>query len=247
MDNTQVYDFEKGMRPEQTIPTFNEPMDDKIEIIIVHKDRPEYLNMTLQSIAVVTLNSNFGITVVDNGSGQASQDYLDKLEGEVKVIRNEKNLWWSKAANIGAKAADPSVKYFVFMHPDVIIVNPNWLDLLVGVSVSKSSGMVGIEMSNYGVQDRPTQFVNELCVLLTRECYRECGGWSEELPQVGAPFIMTYAAQVKGFNPQAVKNKVLHHFKVFAMDYSVYEDFTQKARAAIPGILRDIQGMPRKR
>ena len=38
--------------------------DEQISIIIVHKDRPEYLNLTLQSICVTSFNSNYEIIVV---------------------------------------------------------------------------------------------------------------------------------------------------------------------------------------
>lgn len=240
------YNVMEGERPEQVI-TMEDGTNERVAIIIVHKDRPEYLNITLQSIAVTSLNSNFEVVIVDNASGQESQDYLDSIEGEVKVIRNEKNVWWAKAANQGAKAADPGAKYLLFLHHDVVITNPGWLDLLIGVANSRKSGLVGIEMSHYGVQDRKVDFIPETCILFTAECFRACGGWNEELPQVGAPFIMTYAAQIKGFNPQVVKNKILHHYGVFAMDYSDYERFSIAARATIPGILRDLQGMPRKK
>lgn len=246
MPDMVPYNVMEGGRVEQNIP-MDDGTSERVSIVIVHKDRPEYLNIALQSIAVTSLNNNFEVVVVDNASGQESQDYLDSIEGEVKVVRNDKNVWWAKAANQGAKAADPAAKYLLFLHHDVVIENPGWLDLLIGVSTSKKSGLVGIEMSHYGVQDRKVDFITETCVLLTAECFKECGGWNEELPQVGAPFVMTYAAQLKGFNPQVVKNKILHHYGVFAMDYSEYERFSLSARATIPGILRELQGMPRKK
>ena len=90
--------------------------DEQISIIIVHKDRPEYLNLALQSICVTSFNSNYEIIVVDNGSDKESQDFLDEIEGTVKVIRNEKNMYWSAACNKGAKSADKNSKYLVFMH-----------------------------------------------------------------------------------------------------------------------------------
>ena len=46
--------------------------DEQISIIIVHKDRPEYLNLCLQSIAVTSVNSNVEIIVVDNNSNWCS-------------------------------------------------------------------------------------------------------------------------------------------------------------------------------
>ena len=110
--------------------------DEQISIIVVHKDRPEYLNLLLQSICVTSFNSNYEIIVVDNGSEKESQQFLDEIEGTVKVIRNEKNLYWSAACNKGANASDKNSKYLIFMHCDIVITNPSWLDLLLNVAES---------------------------------------------------------------------------------------------------------------
>ena len=80
----------EGDRPEMSIK-LHQNTDDHVSIIVVHKDRPEYLNICLQSIAVTSFNNNYEIIVVDNGSGKESQEFLKDIEGEVKVVRNEKN------------------------------------------------------------------------------------------------------------------------------------------------------------
>ena len=105
-----------------------------MSIIIVHKDRPDYLNLTLQSIAVNSFNNNYEIIVVDNNSGEESQAFLNEIESDCKVIRNKENLYFSKAANIGAKHASPTSKYFIFLHCDVVILHPAWIDVLINIS-----------------------------------------------------------------------------------------------------------------
>ena len=75
----------EGDRPELSVK-LHENTDEHVSIIVVHKDRPEYLNICLQSIAVTSFNNNYEIIVVDNGSGQESQDFLDEIDGEVKVV-----------------------------------------------------------------------------------------------------------------------------------------------------------------
>jgi len=42
---------------------------EQVSIIIVHKDKPEYLNICLQSIAVTSVNNNYEIIVVDKLRG----------------------------------------------------------------------------------------------------------------------------------------------------------------------------------
>ena len=81
----------EGSRPEMSIK-MHDGSDEQVSIIIVHKDRPEYLNICLQSIAVTSINNNYEIIVVDNGSGQETQDFLDTIEKDgIKVIRRSKN------------------------------------------------------------------------------------------------------------------------------------------------------------
>jgi hypothetical protein len=233
----------EGEREELTIPLNSYSADDQVSIIVVHKDRPGYLNMCLQSISITSVNNSYELIVVDNGSTeQDTHDYLDQLEKEgVKVIRNEHNLWWSKAANQGAKVSDKNSKYFIFMHSDVIVEEPTWIDLLINVAESQDSGMVGVSMSAYKMRDQKIDFVQEYCVLISRECWDDCGPFSEELPQVGAPFVFTLSAQQKGHKPQVIRNKVVHHYKIFGMDVSEFERFAEQAMVTVPKLLRELQ------
>ena len=230
----------EGERPDLTIK-LNDGSDEQISIVIVHKDRPEYLNMCLQSICVCSTANNYEIIVVDNGSGQDSQDYLAELEesGEIKVVRNQKNLWWSAACNKGVAAADRGSKYFVFMHCDVVVLNNAWLDLLINVSESQNSGLVGIEMQSYKLQDQKVDFIQEWCLLMTRECWNDIGPWPEELPQVGHSFILTMNAQQKGHRPQMMRNNICHHYRVFSIDGNQWERLTEQAMSTLPKLMRN--------
>ena len=86
----------EGEKPEITFK-LNDTTDELVSIIIVHKDRPEFLNIALQTVSVCSTNNNIEIIVVDNNSGKDSQAFLDDIQGQVKVIRNDKNLFWSAA------------------------------------------------------------------------------------------------------------------------------------------------------
>ena len=55
----------EGNKPELVF-NLNESVHEAISIVIVHKDRPEYLNICLQSIAVNSANNSYEIIVVDN-------------------------------------------------------------------------------------------------------------------------------------------------------------------------------------
>lgn len=230
----------EGERPDLSID-LHDGTDEQISIIIVHKDRPAHLNICLQSIVVSSVNNNYEIIVVDNNSEAESQEFLDEVEGEVKVIRNNKNLYWSEAANKGADAADKKSKYLVFMHCDVVVVNPSWLDLLVNVCESQKSGLVGVEMQSYFMQQKKVDFIREWLILFTRECWSAAGPWPERLPLVGPSFITTLRAQHLGFKPQVMKNPIAHHYKIFSLDINEYERFTEQAMVTIPQLMKDFQ------
>lgn len=239
-----------GPRPDLTLNMLPDSSDEQVSIIVVHKDRPEYLNICLQSIVVTSLNNNYEIIVVDNASTlKDAVDFLDDLQeqGECKVIRNKENLWWSKAANIGAKAANKRSKYLLFMHADVVVLNPAWIDLLINVSESQDAGLVGVSMHSYYMDKQKIDFIEEWCMLVTRECWADCGPFSEELPLIGAPFLFTMAAQMADHKPQIVRNTLVHHYAIFGLDINDFEKFSERAMVQIPTAMRSLQTNVKKR
>jgi GT2 family glycosyltransferase len=230
----------EGEKPEITI-NLHDGSEEQVSIIIVHKDRPEYLNICLQSIAVTSFNNNYEIIVVDNGSGKESQDFLDDIKDEVKVIRNEKNIYWGPAATKGVAAADKNSKYLIFLHCDVVVLNPAWIDLLVNVSESQGAGMVGVELQSYYMQNQKVDFIQEWCLLMTRDCWKDIGPFPETLPQIGTSFIMTMKAQQKGYKPQVMRNPICHHYRIFSLEINEYERLTEQAMVNIPKLMRELQ------
>lgn len=228
--------------PADLVLDMHDGTDEQISIIIVHKDRPAYLNICLQSISVCSNNNNYEIIVVDNASGKESQDFLEEIKNEVVLVRNEKNLYWSTAANRGAEAASKNSKYLLFLHCDTVVLNPGWIDLLVSVSQARSSGLVGIDQASYFLQGQKIDFIPEWCLLVTRECWKAAGPFPEDLPMIGHSFIFSFKAQRMGYTPQVMKNPIVHHYHIFSLeDVSVWERMLEKASANIPTLLRSIQ------
>jgi len=233
----------EGPRPEINVP-LHENSEEQVSIIVVHKDRPEYLNICLQSIAVASYNNNYELIVVDNGSDKNSQAFLDDIQNEVKLVRNEKNLYWSAACNKGVQKADKNSKYLIFMHCDVVILNPAWIDLLINVSESQNSGFVGIETQAYQMGNQKVEFLQEYVLLMTRDCWNDAGPWPEELPQIGPGFLLTLRAQQKGHKPQIMKNPICHHYKIFSLNINEYERLQEQAMSALPKLLSDVHSRP---
>jgi len=234
----------EGSRPDLTI-NLHDGTDEQVSIVVVHKDRPELLNMCLQSITNCSVNNNYEIIVVDNGSTtKDAVDYLELLKGEpdITLIRNDTNRWLFPAFNQGAKAADKKSKYICFMHQDNVVLNPSWIDLMVSIAEAQGSGCIGLEEGTYLFDGRKIPYVQEWCMMVSRECWKDCGPFSEELPVVGASFTFTYAAQRHGHKPTVVgKLSLVHHYRAFSMDTSEFEKMGEQASVTIPKVIQEMQ------
>ena len=78
--------------------------------------------------ARVTEGVTYEVVLVDNGSTDGVQDFLQTLGGDVQVIRNQENLGFAKACNQGARAARG--EYLVFLNNDTIPLE-GWLAPLI--------------------------------------------------------------------------------------------------------------------
>jgi GT2 family glycosyltransferase len=234
--------LETPERPEVVID-LHDGSSEQVSIIVVHHKRPEYLNMCLQSIHVMSNLNNYECIVVDNGSDDPdTPDYLEAVEAEgVKVVRNRENLYWSAAANQGVAVADRNSKYLMFLHCDTVVLNQSWLDVLINISESKNSGIVGLQLQSYWIQRQKVDFVQEWCMLMTRECWNDCGPWPEELPLVGNAFIMTLRAQYKGYKPTAMKNDLVHHYRAVSFDPNKFEKISEQAMTVVPKLMQQAQ------
>ena len=234
----------EGARAEMVIDLC-EKTDELVSIIIVHRNRGAFLNMCLQSISAMSINNNYEIIVVDNASTDKDAiDYVDGLkDSDIKVLHNDRNLWWAAAANQGVKAANKKSKYLIFMHADVIILTPVWIDLLINVSEAKEAGLVGVETGIYELNKQRVDYVREWLMLTTKECWADCGPFmAEELPQVGAPFMYTYKAARMNFKPNLLNAiTVAHHYHSYSVDISDLEKFNETAPPIIAKLILDIQ------
>ncbi|MCP9473460.1 MAG: glycosyltransferase, partial [Nitrospira sp.] len=113
-------------------------------IIIPVYNNLELTKQCLTALASATTGVDYEVILVDNGSTDGTTAFLQTLQGEVQVIRNEENRGFAKACNQGAKAARG--KYLVFLNNDTI-PQPNWLGPLVQeVEEHPEVGVVGSKL-----------------------------------------------------------------------------------------------------
>ena len=120
-----------------------------VVVVILTWNALAYTQACLRSLCSVTDHPAWRVIVVDNGSVDGSPEWLEKLasgDPKVTVIRNDRNLGYTRACNIGIRActADEDV---VLMNNDTVIVDRQWMEVLQDVAYSDpSAGVVGARL-----------------------------------------------------------------------------------------------------
>jgi GT2 family glycosyltransferase len=111
----------------------------RVAIVMVNRNGGAVLDACLNALARQSW-SDFRLVLVDNGSTDASvAAAMGRLPAE--VIRNEANLGFAKANNIGMAHAltDPAVEYILTLNNDTL-PTPDFLERLVGAADRSPSG-----------------------------------------------------------------------------------------------------------
>jgi GT2 family glycosyltransferase len=117
---------------------------EKVTIIIVSFNNPDYLRMCLDSIRDKTDYPNFEVIVVDNGSDQSLIDEIAtrcEHDQRFRLIAAGENLGFARANNVGIEAAKDA-DYVVLLNDDTV-VTPSWLGTLVSHLQNERIGLVG--------------------------------------------------------------------------------------------------------
>nr|MCR5214116.1 glycosyltransferase [Eubacterium sp.] len=141
----------------------------KVSVVIPSKDNPEILRQCISSFVEKTDYKNYEFIVVDNGSNEAnrskyaallheygkkkliqSNDSADKALGlgtsdlTLRYIYEEMPFNFSHMCNKGAEAA--TGEYILFLNDDIEIIEPEWLDRMLGQAELETSGAVGAKL-----------------------------------------------------------------------------------------------------
>lgn len=92
----------------------------KVSINLVTYKSFEYLPAFFASIQKQTFK-DFSILVIDNHSTDGTLEYLEQNWPGIKIIKNEENLYFSKAHNQGIKAS--SAEYILVTNADIILAD----------------------------------------------------------------------------------------------------------------------------
>ena len=220
-----------------TFPPVDSP---RVSIVIPVHGESHYTVSCLHSIATVGGSVPFEVIVVDDDSPDDTASLLARI-GNVKVVRNEVNLGFTKACNAGIAAA--SGEYVVLLNNDTE-VTPGWLEELTGTADSDPQvGVVGVKLEypdgtlqeaggivwrdgsgmNYGRGDQPgrgeygylreVDYCSGACLLVRRDLLRRLGGLDERYaPAYYEDTDLAFAARSLGYKVVYQPNaRIIHH------------------------------------
>ena len=133
-----------------------------VSIIIVTWNQVAYTKSCIESIFEQSDYPNFEIVVVDNGSQDDTLHYLEQVQsqrGHLTVVRNEQNLGFARANNIGISHAKG--QYIIFLNNDTVVTN-RWIAGMIRHLKNPEIGMVGPVTNNVGNEARIKVYYREL-------------------------------------------------------------------------------------
>lgn len=112
-----------------------------LSIIIVSFNTKDLLKKCLESLPL-----SVEVIVVDNASNDGTQEMINRQSLNIKLIENQRNLGFARAANQGLKQAKG--KYLLLLNSD-IFVKKNALDKLIAFAKNQpQAGVVGGQLLN---------------------------------------------------------------------------------------------------
>lgn len=114
-----------------------------VTLLLLNWNGRDVLEMCLPSLAELDYPT-YRIVMIDNASEDDSVAFVGSRFPQVKIIRNEENLGFSRAMNVGLRQADGDI--VVLLNNDVL-VRPDWLKALVRpLTADETIGITGCKL-----------------------------------------------------------------------------------------------------
>lgn len=115
-----------------------------VSVIIVNYNVRFFLEQCIRSVLAASKKMNVEIIVVDNNSQDTSVGAVYDKFPQVHLIKNSKNLGFSKAVNQGVKKAKGA--YILMLNPDTVIAEDT-LEMVFNFAENKKNlGVVGVKL-----------------------------------------------------------------------------------------------------
>lgn len=126
-----------------------------LSIIIGTYNTKNLVKKTLSSIYKNTKKISFEIILIDDASSDGTFEYIKKSYPQIKLLKNKKNLGYSKTYNIGTKLARG--RYVLHLNSDVYFTKDSHLDSIARfMDENPKVGIAGCKvLKNNGSLDLP--------------------------------------------------------------------------------------------
>lgn len=117
-----------------------------VSIVMLNRNGKNNLEILMNSFHNRKFYDNFEIICVDNASTDDSLAYLETWSNEfsIKIIRNQENMSFSAANNLGVQSANG--EYLLFLNNDTEVTD-GWLDeLLIAMHTADNPGAIGAKL-----------------------------------------------------------------------------------------------------
>ena len=116
----------------------------KLSIIIVNYNVKYFLEQCLSSVKISSKKIKTEVFVIDNNSIDGSSKMVQEKFPNFYLIKNKKNIGFSKANNQGIKKAKG--KYILLLNPDTILEEDTLKKCLNFMNKNKNAGSLGVKM-----------------------------------------------------------------------------------------------------
>ena len=201
-------------------------MSASVSIIVVNWNGRHHLQLCLSALFAQTY-PNFEVILVDNGSTDGSQVFVQEQFPDVRLIALPENMGFAQGNNVGIQAS--TADYIATVNNDTK-VDPNWLTALV--ETAESHPTVGMFAAKLLFWDRP-DVINSagICLDRTGIAWDRLGGQPDHsAPQAPLPVFGASAGAA------LYRRTMLNQIGLFDEDFFAYlEDVDLAWRARLAG------------
>jgi GT2 family glycosyltransferase len=168
-------------------------------VIPTYNHCDDLLKPCIESIIQYTDTDNLEIIVVANGCTDNTREYIDSLGDFIKLIWVDEGIGYTKATNLGIKAA--TGEYVIPLNNDtefLIQAKNDWINLLVAPFSDPKMGLTGVKENYDPYAD--ANFLIFFCVMIPRRLFEEIGYLDEIFsPGYGEDIDFTLRAVNAGY------------------------------------------------
>jgi len=193
----------------------------KIDIIIVTYNSRKWISNCLKSISKSNYpKERISVVIVDNSSSDGTCEVLDNYNspfGSFKLIRNEKNLGFGKANNIGAKHAISECLFF--LNPDTEIHEDAIRELMFcfendgeDIALWELRQFPYEHPKYYNPVTLETSWSSAAACMVRKSAFTEIGGFDENIFMYCEDVDLSWRLRLNGYKLKYVPKAIVYHY-----------------------------------